>query len=332
MWGRFRNYLYDRGYLDIEYTSAFVLSVGNLTWGGTGKTALSAQIAANLISSGYQVAVVSRGYKRKSEGLRVVSDGKELQQSWQDAGDEAYWLAKQVPQAIVIVAEDRREALHLLANKPPDVVLLDDGFQNRRIARDLDLVLVDASENLLHQRVIPFGKLREPIDSLKRADALILTHSKIAQPDTVEWIASHINCPIFHANYVPIQTEFVDPDEQTNPAKFMKWSGKKLAAFCALGAPHHFFRMLQENGAELVLKKSYRDHHAYTNEDLQELQAEAIISRAEALITTEKDALKLPRTSLPLIVVHAELKIEEDTFPEFIQERILERISQRSSA
>ena len=328
VWGRFRNYLYDRGYLDIEHTSAFVLSVGNLTWGGTGKTALTAQLAANLISSGYRVAVVSRGYKRKSEGLRVVSDGKELQQSWQDAGDEAYWIAKQVPQAVVIVAEDRREALRLLAGNPPDVVLLDDGFQNRRIARDLDLVLLDASENLLNQRVIPFGKLREPIDSLKRADALILTHSKIAQPDTSEWIASHINCPIFHANYVPVQ----DPDEQTNSTKSMKWSGKKLAAFCALGAPQHFFRMLQEYGAELVMKKSYRDHHAYSNEDLQELQAEAIIVDAEALITTEKDALKLPKTSLPLIVVHAELKVEENTFPEFIQERILERISQVSSA
>jgi tetraacyldisaccharide 4'-kinase len=328
-WSRIRNYLYDKGYLYVAHSSAFVISIGNLTWGGTGKTSLTSQIAGQLISEGYRLAIISRGYRRRSKGLRVVNDGKRILLDWQDAGDEPYWLASNVPEAIVLVSEDRTEALRWLEKDPPQVILLDDGFQNRKIARDLDLVLVDASENLLNQKVIPFGKLREPLDSLKRADALILTHSSKAQIKTLEWIESSIAEPIFHANYVPVSAESVGAtvgNVLPNRNKWMKWSGQKLAAFCALGAPHHFFKMLEDHGAELVFRKAYRDHHAYTIQNLEELQAESIITDAEALITTERDALKITKSWLrvPLIAVNAELQLEEEqSFFDLIRERIL---------
>jgi tetraacyldisaccharide 4'-kinase len=319
VWGRVRNYLYDKGCLDIAHSSSFVISVGNLTWGGTGKTALTAQIAAQLISSGYRTAVISRGYGRKSKGFRIVSDGEGPILGWQNAGDEPYWIASHVSDLIVLVSEDRREALKFLEKDPPHVILLDDGFQNRQIARDLDLVLVDVSEALLNQKVIPFGKLREPLDSIRRADALILTHSRMAQPETLEWIASHITVPIFHGNYVAISED---------QGRSVEWSGKKVAAFCAVGAPHHFFRMLNDYGADIVFKKEFRDHHSYTRDNLEELQAGAIISGAEALITTQKDAVKIENSwlRLPIVIVKAELQLEEKaTFFDLIQERILAR-------
>ncbi len=313
VWGRVRNYLYDKGYLDIGHSSSFVISIGNLTWGGTGKTALAAQLAQWLISSGYRTAVISRGYGRKSRGFQVVSDGRRLPEDWQNSGDEPFWIAHRVPEAVVLVSEDRSQAIRFLEQDPPHVILLDDGFQNRRIARDLDLVLIDASESLLNQKVIPFGKLREPLDSLKRADALILSHSRASHPETLEWIAAHISVPIFHANYVLVSTD-------------QEWQGKKVAAFCALGAPNHFFRMLKDHGADIVSRKKFRDHHPYTQEDLEEIQAGAIISGAEVLITTQKDAVKIKRSwfHLPFIEVESELRLEESQqFYDWIQERIL---------
>lgn len=315
VWGRVRNYLYDKGYFDVAHSSSFVISIGNLTWGGTGKTALTAQMARWLTSSGYRTAVVSRGYGRQSRGFQIVSDGRQLPEDWETAGDEPYWIAHQVPEAIVLVSEDRSEAIRFLEQDPPHVILLDDGFQNRRIARDLDLVLIDASESLLNQKVIPFGKLREPLDSLKRADALILSHSRKSHPETLEWIAAHISVPIFHADYVLV-------------SKDQEWEGKKVAAFCALGAPNHFFKMLKDLGADLVSRKTFRDHHAYTQENLEEIQAGAIISGANALVTTQKDAVKIKRSwlHLPFIEVGAELQIEESQqFYDLIRERFLLR-------
>jgi tetraacyldisaccharide 4'-kinase len=330
VWGRFRNYLFDKGYLSQTYFDAFVISIGNLSWGGTGKTALTAQIASYFASEECRVAVISRGYGRRSRGFRLVSDGTRLLQNWRNSGDEPYLMAQQVPEAIVIVAEDRRDALPYLSKNPVDVVLLDDGFQHRKIARDLDIVLVDGSEHLTHQKVIPLGKLREPLESLKRADALVLTHSKIAKQDTMDWISSNITVPVFHADYVPVFTESPAVDESSlsyiGPLNPSFWSEKKLGAFCALGAPQHFFRMLKDYGAELVFTTNFRDHHPYTAEELQELQANAVISGAEALITTQKDAVKIDPSwlRLPLFVVDAELQLkEQESFFELIQDRML---------
>src|SRR5262245_53137120 len=110
VWGRVRNYLFDKGYLSQTHFNAFVISIGNLSWGGTGKTALTSQIASYLIRHQYQVAVISRGYGRRSRGFRLVNDGNELLQDWQSSGDEPYLIAQQVPEAVVIVAEDRTDA------------------------------------------------------------------------------------------------------------------------------------------------------------------------------------------------------------------------------
>lgn len=307
---RIRNALYDHGLLPVARPRAFVISIGNLTWGGTGKTSLTAQLAEHLCSSGYRVGILSRGYGRRSRGVVVVSNGGSICCDWRAAGDEPYWLSKTVPKAMVVVAENRVEGLKAFDSFAPDVLLLDDAFQHRRIARDIDLLLVDASEDLLRQRVLPFGKLREPIDSMRRATAIILTHASRSHASTRNWIEAHAKAPVFHADYVPNRSDLM---------------GAKLAAFCALGSPQHFFAMLEQAGATLVFQQEFRDHHVYTGPDLASLNTGAERAGAEALATTAKDAVKIGDFAfrLPLRIVDASLKVqEEDLFFQFLHERM----------
>lgn len=304
---RIRNHLYDKEFLTIERFPYFVISVGNLTWGGTGKTTLTAQIGRFLLSQGRRVAVVSRGYGRTSRGIRVVHGASG---NWKDFGDELFLLSQQLPEATIVAAEDRRSGLEALADVHPDAVLLDDAFQHRRVARNVDLVLIDASENIREQRVIPFGKLREPLSGIRRADAVVLTHAASANMETVEWIASEFHGSVFCADYVSVNPEC--------------WAGKSVAAFCALGAPHHFFRMLKESGATLVLEKAFRDHHVYSQSEIDSMAREASSAGACALVTTQKDAVKLEsfRFILPLVVAVAQLRFEnENAFYEFLLSR-----------
>jgi len=313
-WSGFRNYLYDKELLPIVHSGFFVVSVGNLTWGGTGKTALTSRIGSFLLSRGYRVAVLSRGYKRASSGVQVVSDGNQVIDRWESAGEESYWLAKKLPGAVVVVAENRLEALPVLRSFQPHILLLDDAFQHRRIARNLDLVLLDASENLLSEGIIPFGKLREPLSSLQRADAVVLTHTRLPHTKTFEWLSQHVTAPIFQADYEP-------------QAGGVSWNGKRVAAFCAIGAPHHFFDMLERNGAELVLRKRFRDHHHYSKEDMASLDTRAQNAGAQLLVTTEKDAVKISDFpfQLPFQVAAVELKLKvEDLFFQFLLDRFLE--------
>jgi tetraacyldisaccharide 4'-kinase len=296
LWSRVRNRLYDKGVFSIVRPKEFVISIGNLTWGGTGKTSLTSYLAKFLINEGIKVGILSRGYQRHSHGPVVVNDGHELKSTWQDAGDEPYLLATAIPQAAIVVAESRVEGLPILSRFQPDVILLDDAFQHRRIARDLNLVLVDSTENILNLHVLPFGKLREPVDSLNRATAIILTHSKNANPET-EKAVSDYGAYVYHANYQVSNFEF---------------SGKSVAAFCGIASPQHFQRLLNDNGAKVVLFREFPDHHLYSQAELEELEQEALESGAEAILTTAKDAVKIPdQFRLPLDIVRVEFVIDE---------------------
>jgi tetraacyldisaccharide 4'-kinase len=156
---------------------------------------------------------------------------------------------------------------------------------------------VDASENLRRLHVIPFGKLREPIDSLHRASAIILTHSNHAHEGTLN-VLQKVPIPIFHANYYPRDFQF---------------RGKRVAAFCGLASPDHFQSFLKEQGAELVFFRKFPDHHIYSSSELNQLQEEALRAGAEALVTTGKDAVKLNSNDfrLPFGIIHVELRVEE---------------------
>jgi tetraacyldisaccharide 4'-kinase len=308
LWNRVRNHLYDKGVFSRVRPTEFVISIGNLTWGGTGKTALTERLAKLLIRHGYKVAILSRGYSRESRGVIMVSDGKNVLVTWSEAGDESYWLATRIPQAAVVVAESRAEGINALQKFRADIILLDDAFQHRRIERDLDLLLIDASENINNLHVIPFGKLREPIDSIYRADAVILSHSKAGDQQTLNFVQS-TKIPTFHANYYPIDFQF---------------RGKKIAAFCGIASPDHFESLLKEQGAQLAFLQKFPDHHIYSSTEVNQLQEEALRAGAEALVTTGKDAVKLSshKFRLPFEVIHVELRVEEENFESWILQAI----------
>ena len=310
IWNHIRNLLYEKGVMQAVRPKSFVISIGNLTWGGTGKTSMTSSIAKYLISRGYRVAILSRGYGRKSRKPLLISDGRRLLTGWQNAGDEPFLIAQEIPEAIVAVAKKRADAIPLLESYSPDVVLLDDAFQHRKVARDVDLVMIDASEDILRQRVLPFGKLREPLSAIQRATVVVFMHSRRVHPATMKWAEECIKAPIFHADYVPKDTPL---------------EGKRVAAFCGLGAPRHFFEMLQEAGAELVFRCEFRDHHVYTGPDMAQMQTDAERTGAEELVTTLKDAVKIPEVKLrlPLRIVKAKLQMqEEDAFFAFLRDRL----------
>lgn len=311
-YGTIRNFLYDQGVLPAYRSPAFVISVGNLTWGGTGKTALIGRLAAHLSGVPFRVAVVSRGYGRKSGDVLLVNDGGRLVSKWEGAGDEPYMLAKQFPDIPVVVSGNRKKALQMLETFHPDVILLDDAFQHRKVCRDLDLVLLDTSENLLKQKVIPFGKLREGRKSLERADALILTHISRAVPETLEWIRTNIRVPTFSADY-----EAIRPNEIR---------GKEVVAFCGIGAPRHFRELLEDCGAKIVYSAEFRDHHAYTAQELEDLQRKAEQLTADLVVTTRKDAVRIGdyMFRVPLHIVDADLKLQnEEPFFQYVLDCIL---------
>ncbi len=236
-------------------------------------------LAEFLISRGFRVAILSRGYHRLTKGPLIVSDGMRLKTSWQESGDESYLLASTLPEAIVVVAAKRSDGFGLVEPFKPDVILLDDAFQHRKVERDLDVVLIDATENILKQKLIPFGKLREELGSLQRADAVVLTHQKNASIETTEWVRKNIHVPVFSANYV-----------MENPHSI---HGMRIAAISAIGAPHHFFRLLQEEGAELVATKSFRDHHPFAAHEIEDFRRQAAEKDAAMIVTTAKDAVKM---------------------------------------
>jgi tetraacyldisaccharide 4'-kinase len=278
----------------MRFPSYFVVSVGNLTWGGTGKTSMIAQLANRWVALGIKTAIVSRGYGRNTRGLRFVRPDDD----WQETGDEPAMLAKLVPGATVVVAEDRAAGISSLADHQPQVILLDDAYQHRAVGRNVDVVMIDASEDLARGGVIPFGKLREPVSGLSRGNIFVLVHSNPAHSSTIA-LLSRFAAPKYHARYCAIN--------------FREWQGKNAAAFCGLGSPQHFFRMLRDTGAELVLSRPFPDHHRYERQELDDLASAAQRSGAQVLLTTAKDAVKIQHWNplLPVIVVQAELEFEE---------------------
>ncbi len=271
---RFRNYLYDQRVLPVKELPVPVISVGNLSTGGSGKTSLT-QFLARELSGSYKTAIVLRGYRRRSKGLVVVSEYGELKVPHYEAGDEAFLLAKLVPQASVVVSESKYEGgLYAVRELGSQVVVLDDGFQHRSLHRDIDIVLVRRKD--LADRLLPWGRLREPVSSLKRADAIVLSYQEL-EPFSL----SYSGKPVFsmyrrfgfllNSNFDKLPLEFI--------------TGKEVIAFCGLGSNDQFLETLKKLGINVRRFISFPDHYDYQNFKLD---------KEEFYITTPKDLVKLP--------------------------------------
>ncbi len=288
-----RNALYDGGRLPIHRLPCLVVSLGNLTVGGTGKTPLTSHVASFLRESGYRVGIVSRGYgRRRGRSPLLVSDGRSLLADAASAGDEPCLMARDNPAVPVAVGADRVAAARLLMRLTPcEVLLLDDAFQHRRLARDIDLLLVDGRDPWGNGKMLPRGPLREPVDSLARADALVVTRSDGRGPEALRSALGrhHPGVPQFHCRLVP--RGFVKPDGETvGPAAL---HGFSAYAFSGIARPERFEDDLKGLGLRIAATRRFPDHHAYRRRDLEEIGAEARLSGADVLVTTEKDLVRI---------------------------------------
>lgn len=298
-----RNALYDSGRLGVQRLPCPVISIGNLTVGGTGKSPLTSCIASLLRDSGYRVGVVSRGYRRKAAvDPLLVSDGRALLADARSAGDEPYLIARDNPAVPVAVGADRvRAARLLLRAASPEVIVLDDAFQHRRLARDLDLLLVDRRDPWGNGKMLPRGPLREPLASIARAHAVILTRSDGQCPSSLSSALQRFNpgAALFHCTLEP--RAFVKPDGETIGLAALK--GFSVYAFSGIARPERFEDDLRSLGVRLSGSRRFPDHHAFRRRDMEQVAAEARRSGADVLVTTEKDLVRIgeaPDSSLPL--------------------------------
>lgn len=310
-----RSALYRNAIFKTETVGVPVISVGNITTGGTGKTPLVEWIAGRLSERGSRVCVLTRGYRRANPSERVVvSDGERIVADTEQSGDEAMMLARSLVGKAAVVCDANRVAgaRWAIENLNPDVLILDDGFQHVRIGRDLDIVTLDATNPWGNGRLLPAGILREPIDSLRRADCIIVTRSGEAiEAGLQERIRQATDAPTVRSTTVISRiTPLGSPELEADREALRR---PPVAAFCGIGNPNAFFRQLRAEGFDLRHNEVFRDHHKYSQTDIDRLTHRATAAGAHALITTAKDAVKLGpmRFTLPCYVIEIEMQIQE---------------------
>lgn len=300
--------LYRRGTFKTIALERPVISVGNITTGGTGKTPLVEWVAKSLAQRGNKVCILTRGYGRfHPEQQVVVSDGQTVLATPEEAGDEPYLLAQKLAGlAAVISNADRLSAgRYAIETFGTDCFVLDDGFQHLRLARELDIVTIDATNPWGGGQLLPYGRLREPLAELSRADCVVIT--RCDQAGNLDALRAQIRRLMGERPLFTSRMRIAGVRSLSGAGEILD---QPLAAFCAIGNPGSFFKQLREAGHKLVLEKAFRDHHYYTQQDIETLIAEATRAGAKSLITTDKDAVKLSPLSFSLPCHALEIEIE----------------------
>lgn len=291
---------YERRVLRQKKLSVPVISIGNLTVGGTGKTPIIIDLARDLSQAGLKVGILSRGYKRiSSQSTTVVSDGRNICVDVDQAGDEPYLIARSVPAAVVVVGADRYEAGKIaIEDYGCDLILLDDGFQHLKLARNFDFLIWDYNDDPLQAQLLPAGRLREPMASVSRADCLVI--SKVPDtPDPERLSAIRIMANKFKPGIPIIQCRFESSalHRVYNKEKVRvttRGAGTRVFAFCGIARPEGFIRNLEAMGCVVTGKQTFGDHHWFNTNDTNKLIDEFKKSEAQYLVTTEKDRVRLP--------------------------------------
>lgn len=282
---RTRSVLYGLNILPSYSLPRKVVSIGNITAGGTGKTPVTIFLAEFYCRSGRKAAVLSRGYKRSSKGAAIVSDGREIFLGPDDAGDEPYLMASRLKGVPVVVCADRVEGGKLLIEKfSPDVIILDDAYQHLRLRRDINIALIDSAEGFGPGYLLPRGVLREPVSALKRADIALI---KGGEPDErVSEALKRYSVPCMAFTYRPKGLYSINTGEEL-PVSFL--AGKKVVPVCGIACPQSFLKTLAGLGAVSGSPLVFADHHAYDEKDIATIEKTAVGSM---VVTTEKDGCK----------------------------------------
>lgn len=296
-----RNTLYDTSIIRASKVSAAVVSIGNITTGGTGKTPLVAWLCNYFISRNIKTAVLTRGYKKKN-----------------DIADEPAMLAKAAPGVIISVNPDRTAAAKKTINEHgAKLLVMDDGFQHRKLARNVNIVAIDATEPFGHEKLLPAGLLREPVKSIKRADAVVITRANQNSPEKIDEIKkriSEIKPDIIFSAAVHKPTFIKLIKDKQIPLNQL--AGRKIYAFCGIGNPDAFFQTLSDMALNIVGTSVYNDHHRYTTDDIAAIYEDARYKQAEYVITTHKDWIKtallsVEKFQIPFAALMVELEFVE---------------------
>ena len=305
------------------------ISVGNLTFGGTGKTPFVEFLARRFRFEGWSPAILSRGYGRQSRGVVVVGAGEGPLVSPEQGGDEPVALARATSGVIVVVGERRADAARRAADLGADLFLLDDGFQHLAVKRDVNLLLLDARDPFGGGKLPPAGRLREPIAAMRRADAVIFTRVDrgLPGPDARAALARYApHAPVFHARIRPTGLR----DEHGSPIEVDALPPRRLLAVCGVANPAEFAATLAELGVAPEERLDFRDHQSYGPRQLARIRSAADRTGASLLVTTEKDAVKLAGNApLPIVTVRLGVEVEESGFFAFLASRLPARAGGR---
>ena len=278
-----RNLFYDLGVLRAVKIDCKVISVGNISSGGTGKTPTTIYLASLLSEKGKKVGILSRGYGRKTSGAIVASDGTGNIEAWETIGDEPFMMAQKLPEVPIVVDSNRVRGGNLLISKfGVDHIILDDGYQHRRLHRETDIVLIqEETKPGVFWSLLPTGFYREPLSSLKRSSAIILSKSNIVSPDTsfID-LLSEFNKPLFQSE--------LRPDPETGML-----SDKKVMLLAGIGNPSAFNDLVTRSGIQILGQRFFGDHHKFTSSDMKEIKMMFEMSKADVVLTTEKDFVRL---------------------------------------
>ena len=340
LWG-YRQGIFSRKKLD-----CFVISLGNVTVGGTGKTPTAQRLASDIRDMGYKVVILNRGYRAKWHGkVGIVSDGQRLHMTAADAGDEAFMLAKHLPKVPVLIGADRSvTGQYAIENFGAEVAILDDGFQHWQLERDMDILLVDAVNVFGNGYMLPRGTLREPISHISRADVCLLTKVDQAAEGSREYIRDTVHryndgaqiVESIHEprRFIPLADWYVDIAGEGVDVNQMR--GRKIMAVSAIGNPASFEQTLSDLGVIIIESLRYPDHHDYSMLEMSDILRQAENMGAEAIVITEKDAVKIPMevvhagSSVPVYVICVEVNFQagKDEFKALLAERLAEKLGQ----
>ncbi len=336
--------LYELGLIKKEKLSCCVISIGNITVGGTGKTPTAQKMADIVKSMGYRVVILNRGYRSHwGKELGVVSDGNKIYMTAYEAGDEAYLMAKTLPGIPVIIGKNRAVTGRYAVEKMnAQVIIMDDGYQHWQLERDLDVVLVDTLNMFGNGCVLPRGTLREPLQNLARGDLFLLTKTDqssrlnriqlrhtIAQYNAAAPVVESIHHP---KNFVEIADWYKGISENFKDLEELR--GKDVMVFSAIGNPSSFEQTLSGIGLNILEAVRYPDHHDYGMLEMQYINERASSLKAVAMVATAKDAVKIPTEfiysarEIPLYILNMDICITDgmDKFKEYIDNAIAKKI------
>ena len=328
---RFRYFLYNKKILKDRPLGCPVIVVGNITIGGTGKTPVVEKLAKELQSKGRKVAIISRGYKSKKESLvkkfirfitnnespppKIVSDGRNVLLNSKLAGDEPFMLAKNLPGVVVICDKNRVKAGHYaIRDYKCDTLLLDDGLQYLRLKGSLNICLIDSSNPFGNEHLLPRGILREPLKRLSIADYIFITKAKNVYDcqELHNTIQRYNNkAPIIYSRHLPKHLIRIESGK-TEKLDIIK--DARVGIFSGIAYPESFVDTIRDQGADIVFQKRFLDHHRFSKGEILSVYNDSFLAKADFIVTTEKDAVRLPklRSKIPVLYLRLEIDLLND--------------------